>query len=113
LGKNGPSAVAAALDQVIQVYARMTIQNNLAETKNSVIECRVWLSGPKNTEGSEIRLRTFLFFHNNPEQLKILSIPHRFRADLLDHEIRGGIYGYILRANYLDSQCEKEVGVLN
>ncbi len=113
LGKNGPSAVAAALGQVIQVYARMTIQNNLAENKNSVIECRVWLSGPKDLEGSEVRLRTFLYFQNNPEQLKTLSISHRFRADLLDHEIRGGIYGHILQANYFGSQRKKEVGVMN
>jgi hypothetical protein len=113
LAKNGPSAVAAALGQVIQVYGGMTIQNNLAETKNSVIEHRVWLSGPKDLESSETRLRTFLFFQNNPEQLEVLTISHRFRGDLLDHEIRTGIYGHILKANYLNGQAEKKVGTMN
>ncbi len=113
VGGNGPSAVAAALNQVIQVYAGMTIQNNLAENKNSVIENRVWLSGPKDLDHCEVRLRLFLFFHNNPKQLGMQSISHRFRADLLDYEIRGGIYGHILRANYLSRQCKKEVGVMN
>ena len=113
LGKNGPSAVAAALGLVIQVYAGMTIQNNLAENKNSVIECRVWLSGPKDIEQCEVRLRTFLFFQNNPEQLGALSISHHFRADLLDHEMRSSIYGHILQANKMYNQNKKEVGTMN
>ena len=113
LGKNGPSAVAAALGQVIQVFAGMTIQNNLAENKNSVIECRVWLTGPKDIEQCEVRLRTFLFFQNNPDQLGGLSISHHFRADLLDYEIQTGIYGNILQANQLYKQNEKEVATMN
>lgn len=113
LRKNGPSAVGAALDLAIQVFARMTIQNNRAETKNSVVESRVWLTGPKGLEGIETRLRTFLFFQNNPEQLADLAISHRFRADLLDHEVRTGIYGHILQVNWRDGQKEKELGVMN
>ena len=105
--------MGAALGQVIHLYRGMTIQNNVAEGKNSVVEHRVWLSGPKDLERSETRLRTFFFFQNNPEQLKILAISHRFRADLLDHEIRTGIYGHILQANQRDKQNEKEVGVMN
>jgi hypothetical protein len=87
--------VRAVLNQVILFFKRMTIQNNLAENKNSVVEHRVWRSGPKDLIGFEKRLRTFIYFLNNPQELKNLYIDHRFRGDLMYSELKSSIYGEI------------------
>ncbi len=41
LTKSGSGTVGAALNRVIKLYTKMTIQNNLAENKNSMLEHRV------------------------------------------------------------------------
>jgi hypothetical protein len=110
LAKGGSHTVGAVLNQVIRLYARMTVQNNLAENKNSVVEHRVWLSGPKDLDGVEKRLRTFLYFLNNPKELPKLQIRHRLRGDLVYKELESGLMGHILRSNY--SYSQKMGGIL-
>lgn len=104
LSKGGSNTVGAVLNQVIQVFAKMTIQNNLAENKNSVIEHRVWRSGPKFIAGFEKRIRTFLFYLNNPDELMKLRINHQLRGDLVYTELRTGLYGQIYLANQKSMQ---------
>jgi len=113
LGKGGSSTVGAVLNQVISLFGKMTIQNNLAENKNSVVEHRVWRSGPKDAAGFEKRLRTFLFYLNNPAELPKLRIPHRLRGDLVYTELKTGLYGRIYKANYLFRLKLEKMGVLN
>jgi hypothetical protein len=113
IAKGGSTAVGAVLNQVIQVYAKMTIQNNLAENKNSVVEHRVWLSGPKDLDNIEKRIRTFLFFLNNPNQLPIIRINHRLRGDLVYRELKSGLYGHMLQANYVYLQKMSKVEGMN
>jgi hypothetical protein len=113
LGKGGSSTVRAVLNQVISLFGKMTIQNNLAENKNSVVEHRMWRSGPKDAAGFEKRLRTFLFYLNNPAELPKLRIPHRLRGDLVYTELKTGLYGHIFKANYLFHLQLEKMGVLN
>lgn len=100
IAKGGSSTVAAVLNQVILVYGKMTIQNNLAENKNSVVEHRVWRSGPKELLGFEQRLRCFLFYLNNPEELPNIQIDHNLRGDLVYDELKCSIFGDIWRQAY-------------
>jgi hypothetical protein len=113
LSKGGSSTVGAVLNQVIQVFTKMTIQNNLAENKNSVIEHRVWRSGPKLIAGFEKRIRTFLFYLNNPDELMKLKIDHQLRGDLVYTELKTGLYGQIFLANQKSMQNLMKMGVLN
>lgn len=109
--KGGSATVSAALNQVINFFGKMTIQNNLSENKNSVVEHRVWLSGPKDEESAEKRLRTFLFFLNNPSELDTLQIEHRLRGDLMEREIKTSLYGKILvgKWKYQQKKAKKEI----
>jgi len=113
LSKGGSSTVRAVLNQVIQVFAKMTIQNNLAENKNSVVEHRVWRSGPKFIAGFEKRIRTFLFYLNNPDEIRKIEINHRLRGDLVYTELKTGLYGQIFMANRRREQILLKGEVLN
>ena len=113
IAKGGSTTVGAVLNQVILVFGKMTIQNNLAENKNSVVEHRVWLSGPKDLENSENRIRTFLFFLNNPDQITKISIDHSLRGDLVYKELKSGLFGHILRDKFCYKQKEQELEGLN
>ena len=104
LAKGGSTAVAAVLNQVILLFSKMTIQNNLAENKNSVVEHRVWRSGPKTEEKIEKRIRTFLYFLNQPEELTHLHIDHRLRGDLVYKELKHGLFGQMRFMSYVHPQ---------
>ena len=66
--------VAAALNIVIDVFARITIQNNLAENINSVLQSIIRLKGPKSIETVENRLRATLIARNDSSILQNLRI---------------------------------------
>lgn len=113
IAKGGPDTVGIVLDQIIQIFARMTIQNNLAENRNSVVEDHVCFSGPKDHKHFEIRLRTYVFYLNNPDQISKIKISHRLRSDLLDKELKKGIYGNIIRQQIRYLQKSQKMEVLN
>jgi hypothetical protein len=113
IAKGGSNTVSAVLNQVIQVFAGMTIQNNLAENKNSVVEHHVWFSGPKDDENFETRLRTYLFYLNNPDQISKIKISHRLRSDLLDKELNKGIFGSIFMQQTRYMQIRQKMEAIN
>jgi hypothetical protein len=113
IAKGGSNTVTAVLNQVILIFGKMTIQNNLAENKNSVVEHRVWCSGPKNISGFEKRLRTFLFFSNNLEELPKLQINHHLRGDMVFDELKSSIFGDIIKQNYQFQKNLTKLEVLN
>ena len=87
VGKDISPAVAAALGEVVNLYPKMFIQNNLAENINSVLSRTVVLSGPKTAEGVERRLRALIICRNNPELLETLIINHMFQQSFLIKQI--------------------------
>lgn len=113
LAKSGSGTVGAALNRVIKLYAKMTIQNNLAENKNSMLEHRVWFSGRKTPESFEERLRTFVILQNNPCLWDKLKICHSFRSDLLEKQLDRSVFGGIVRKMYQWDNKYKKEGVLN
>ena len=74
----------------------MTIQNNLSENKNSVVEHYVWFSGRKTAESMETRVRTFFFYANNPEMLPEIKINHSFHADLFYKQLQMSAFGALI-----------------
>ncbi len=113
LAKSGLGAVGAALNRVIKLYAKMTIQNNLAENKNSMLEHRVWFSGRKTPESFEERLRTFVILQNNPYLWDNLEISHSFRSDLLEKQLDRSVFGGMVREMYQWDNNLKKGEVLN
>ena len=113
LAKSGSGTVGAALNRVIRLYSKMTIQNNLAENKNSMLEHRVWFSGRKTPESFEERLRTFVIMQNNPCLWVKLKISHAFRSDLLEKQLDRSVFGGMVREMYQWDNNLKKGGVLN
>jgi len=113
LAKKGSGTVSAALNRVIQLYAKMTIQNNLAENKNSVLEHRVWFSGRKTPESFEKRLRTFVIMQNNPTLWDQVKIDHSFRSDLMEKQIKNSVFGAIVQDVYQWGNKSQKKGVMN
>lgn len=113
LAKKGLGTVDAALNRVIQLYAKMTIQNNLAENKNSVLEHRVWFSGRKTPESFEKRLRTFVIMQNNPTLWDQVKINHSFRSDLMEKQIKNSVFGAIVQDVYQWGNKFQKKEVLN
>lgn len=74
VSKACPETVAAALNMVIFIYAQITIQNNLAENINSVLQSIIRLKGPKSIESAEKRLRATLIIRNDPTIIENLTI---------------------------------------
>jgi len=74
LSKNLPASLDTALSDLLQLFARMSIQNNLAETKNSIIRALIGLTGPKTIESAERRIRAVLLVKNQPDILNELRI---------------------------------------
>ena len=88
VGKDIPNTVSAALGDVVKLYAKNFIQNNLAEHKNSVISNNLVLSGPKGAKTAERGLRAFFICRNNPQLLKNLQITHQFQKNFILRQIK-------------------------
>ncbi|WP_457556885.1 hypothetical protein [Candidatus Harpocratesius sp.] len=88
VGKNILPAVSAALEEVINLYPKRFIQNNLAEHKNSLISNFLVLSGPKTAETIERKIRAFIICRNNPLILFSLTFNHNFQSNFLNTMIR-------------------------
>ena len=73
-GKNYLGTVATTLNIVIDLFARITIQNNLAENINSVLQSIIRLKEPKSIETVENRLRATLIVRNKSFILQNLRI---------------------------------------
>jgi len=87
VGKEISPAVRAALGDVVNLFAKIYIQNNLAENINSVLSNQMVLSGPKSEISIERRLRAVLICRNNPRILETLMINHKFQQKFIIKQI--------------------------
>ncbi len=87
IGRDISKVVAATLEDVVKLFEKRFIQNNLAEHKNSVLSNYLVLTGPKSSESIEKRLRTFIICQNNPELLPCLQIEHHFQRNFFHRQI--------------------------
>lgn len=77
---NLPVSVAAALAEVLNLFALKSIQNNVSENLNSVVKSLLRLRGPKTVESVERRIRAFLIVRNIPEILDEIQIDRNVRG---------------------------------
>ncbi|WP_457559070.1 hypothetical protein [Candidatus Harpocratesius sp.] len=87
IGKEISPAVSAALGEVVNLYVKNYIQNNLAEHKNSLLSKYLVLSGPKTAESVERRIRTLIIYQNNPNLIDFVNIRHNFQCSFLRNQI--------------------------
>ena len=65
----------------------MSIQNNLAENKNSILQAILRFRGPKTIESVERRIRATLKICNNPELLDEIRITRNIKGVFLINNI--------------------------
>ncbi|MFX1257142.1 MAG: hypothetical protein ACFFAN_04755 [Promethearchaeota archaeon] len=80
--------MAAGLNVTLNIYALMSIQNNLAENINSFLCAVLRLTGLKTIEFVEQRLRATLKLRNHPELLDELLIDRKVRGDFLINNLK-------------------------
>jgi len=88
LSKGMSSPLAVGLNATLKLYALMSIQNNLAENKNSILRSIIRLRGPKTIESVERRIRAMLKIRNNPELLDEIRITRNMRGDFLINNLK-------------------------
>ena len=80
VSKNLPATVGATLTEVLILFALKSIQNNVSENLNSVLQSLLRLKGPKTIESVEQRIRAFLIVRNIPEILDEIQIDRNVRG---------------------------------
>jgi hypothetical protein len=109
-GKDCLGTVAAALNSAFNVYARMTIQNNIAENINSVLQSIIRLRGPKTIQSAEKRLRATLIVRNDPTILKELVVSRNMHGIIVTNNIRSENYARMIKNEWIiGSMIKKEV----
>ncbi|WP_457559529.1 hypothetical protein [Candidatus Harpocratesius sp.] len=88
VGKKIPPAVGTALGEIMNLYPKLCIQNNLAEHKNNLISNLLVLSWPKTAERIERKIRAFIIYRNNPLILLSLTFNYNFQLNFLNSMIR-------------------------
>ena len=77
------SIIPDILKKILGLFARITIQNNVGEGSNSVIQSLLKLSGPKTETSVEKKLRAFVIVRNNPEIINEIKIDLNMRGDFI------------------------------
>ncbi len=96
VGKKTSSSVAAALNETLKLFSLMSIQNNLAEHKNSLLRSALRLSGPKTINSVERRIRALFKIRNNPELLNEIVISRNIQGDFLINNISLPYYATLI-----------------
>jgi len=88
IGKRLSRPVAAGLNATLKLFPLMSIQNNLAENKNSILRAIIRLRGPKTIESVERRIRATLKIRNHPEILEEVRIMRQVRGSFLLNNLK-------------------------
>jgi hypothetical protein len=87
VSKHLPATVQATLAEVLELFALKSIQNNVSENLNSVLQSLLRLRGPKTVESVEQRIRAFLIVRNIPELLEEIQIDRNVRGKFFKDNI--------------------------
>jgi len=88
VSKNLPASVAAALTEVLNFFALKSIQNNVSENLNSVLQSLLRFGGPKTIESVERRIRARVIVRNNPDILDEIQIERTIRGPFLNNNVK-------------------------
>jgi transposase-like protein len=78
--KHLPAIIQTTLTDVLELFALKSIQNNVSENLNSVLQSLLRLRGPKTVDSVEQRIRAFLIVRNIPEILEEIEIERNVRG---------------------------------
>ncbi|MHA1981434.1 MAG: DDE-type integrase/transposase/recombinase [Promethearchaeota archaeon] len=88
LSKGCLVTVVAGLNATFKLFAGMSIQNNLAENINSVLQSIKRLKGPKTDESVEKCLRATLKVRNSPELVHEIEIDRNIRGEFFLNNLK-------------------------
>jgi len=80
--------VMAGVKATFRLFAGMSIQNNLAENINAVLQSILRLRGPKTIESVENRLRASVIVRNSPEVICEMEIKRAVHGIFLLNNIK-------------------------
>ena len=103
--------VAAALNTSFEIYCHKSIQNNIAEHINSVIQSLIRMRGPKTIESAERCLRTTLIVRNNPSILEEIQINRNMHGVFLLKNLEVANYSRMIKKKWNITGVQKK-GVL-
>lgn len=75
--------IVTTLKELFELFSRKTIQNNVAESSNSVIQLLLKLCGPKTISSVEKKIRGFVIIRNEPELLLNVQIDRNIRGNFI------------------------------
>ena len=81
--KNKDPKIVATLKELLELFARMIIQNNVAEGSNCVIQSLLKLCGPKTESAIEKKICAFVLIRDKPEFLYKIQIEKNIRGDFI------------------------------
>jgi len=81
--KNMDPKIVATLKELFGLFFRMTIQNNVGEGSNSVLQSLLKLCGPKTESSVEKKIRAFVIIRNKPELLYKIQIDRNINGDFI------------------------------
>lgn len=88
ISKNLPASLAAALTEVLNLFALLSIQNNLSENKNSILHSKMRLRGPKTVKSVERRIRATEIVQNRLEILEEIQISRNVRGSFYMNNLK-------------------------
>jgi len=81
--KNIDPKIVATLKELFGLFFRKTIQNNVAEGSNSVIQSLLKLCGPKTESSVQKKIHALVIIRNKPELLYKIQIERNIRGDFI------------------------------
>jgi len=79
--------IISVLQEIFELFVRKTIQNNVGEGSNSVLQSLLKLSGPKTIFAVENKIRGFVIIRNEPELLLKVEIARNIRGDFINSDL--------------------------
>jgi len=77
----------SVLTDLFELFFRKTIQNNVGEGSNSVLQSLLKLCGPKTISSVEDKIRAFAMIRNRPELLSKVQIDRNIRGTFISCDL--------------------------
>lgn len=79
--------IISVLKELFELFIRKTIQNNVGEGSNSVLQSLLKLCGPKTVLSVEEKIRGFVIIRNKPELLSKVEIERNIRGNFITTDL--------------------------
>lgn len=76
--------IISVLKEIFELFFRKTIQNNVGEGSNSVLQSLLKLCGPKTISAVENKIRGFVIIRNESKLLSKVQIDRNIRGDFIN-----------------------------